>query len=87
MVDNYHLEELWRNIKQVSILNGRAYFHLNAHLCHEKIMAAIEAQVKVTETMTNANRLLTIMMDASPNSNGERAICKFYLIFFYNISM
>lgn len=81
VVDNYHLEELWRNIKQVSILNGRAYFHLNAHLCHEKIML-VEEQLKVTATMPTTDRLLTIT-DASQNSNGERAICKFYFILQY----
>ena len=65
MVDNHYLEELW--LQNVAILHGCVYFHLNPHLCYQKI-------TDLQKNFKECNQIT--IKDASRNSNGERVVCK-----------
>ncbi|XP_068155469.1 LOW QUALITY PROTEIN: insulin-like growth factor 1 receptor [Drosophila tropicalis] len=66
VVDNHHLEHIWPTNRQVAILHGSMFFHLNPRLCTDKLFQ-IESSLKSVQKLSIA--------DISPNSNGERAIC------------
>lgn len=68
VVNNHHLETLWLPKQKVSLMKGHVFFHLNPQLCYEKI-TNLQNSIKNGEIIS--------YLDASPNTNGERAICKY----------
>ncbi|XP_034487074.1 insulin-like peptide receptor isoform X2 [Drosophila innubila] len=66
VMNNYHLEHIWKANRQVALQRGTIFFHLNPRLCYDKILklqSSIKSGLKIS------------IADVSPNSNGERVVC------------
>lgn len=71
VVDNQNLQELFPS-PNVTIVNGRLFFHFNPKLCY----GLIEKLIPFTQDLVNHNVTHIPPEDVATNSNGDKVACK-----------